>query len=168
MDAIRASGFFVNRTDQRKYLRICQFFAIRLATTLPSPIATLADIKHRTHLIKRINLVLFGYPGVLHRVSFAKYAATFFMISFSRLSRTFSARNRESSICSGVTTLAPAPLSLPAAAALTQLRSVCSIKPKSLATAPAVWPSLTRLTASSLNYAVYSCFGISFMIFLSK
>jgi hypothetical protein len=37
-------------------------------------------------------------PGVLHSASFAKYAAAFFMISFSRLSRTHSARNRESSI----------------------------------------------------------------------
>ncbi|MDP2815356.1 MAG: hypothetical protein Q8O19_01595, partial [Rectinemataceae bacterium] len=29
-------------------------------------------------------------------------------------------------------------------------------------------PSLTRLTANSLNSAVYSCFGIFFIVFLSK
>lgn len=72
----------------------------------------------------------------------------------------FSARKRDCSICSGVTTLAPAPLNLPAAAALTQFRSVCAISPNSLAAAPAVSPSLTRVTASALNSAVYTCFGI--------
>ena len=35
-------------------------------------------------------------------------------ISFSRFSRTFSARSRDHFICSGVTTVAPAPWSLPA------------------------------------------------------
>ena len=84
----------------------------------------------------------------------------FFRMSFSRFSRTLSARSRDSSICSGVTTLAPAPLSLPAAAALIQFRHVCSTSPNSLAAAQAVSPSLTRVTASSLNSAVYACFGI--------
>ena len=79
-------------------------------------------------------------------------------------SRMFSARNRDSSICSGVTTLPPGRFSFPAAAALTQLRKVCSISPKSFATAPAVWPDWTRFTASSLNSAVYSCFGIFFFV----
>ena len=81
-------------------------------------------------------------------------------MSFSRVSRTFSARSRDSSICSGVTTFAPAPLSVPAAAALTQFRSVCSTSPNSLAAAPAVSPSLTRVTANLLNSDVYCCFGI--------
>ena len=81
-------------------------------------------------------------------------------MSFSRFSRTFSARSRENSICSDVTTLAPAPLRMPAAAALTQFRSVCSTSPNSLAAAPAVSPSLTRVTANFLNSEVYCCFGI--------
>src|SRR2546421_10531108 len=46
-------------------------------------------------------------PGVLHSTSFAKYAVAFFRISFSSFSRAFSARSRESSICSGVITLVP-------------------------------------------------------------
>ncbi len=86
----------------------------------------------------------------------------FFGISFSRLSRIFSARTRESSICSGVTTLVPGPLSFPAAATFTQLCSVCSTRPSSRATAPMPCPEFTRFTADSLNSAVYSCFGIFF------
>lgn len=89
------------------------------------------------------------------------------MISNSRLSRIFSARNRESSISSKVTALPPAPLSLPAAAALTQLRKVCSTRPNSFATPARDWPSFTRLTASSLNSSVYACFGI-FILLPSK
>jgi hypothetical protein len=67
---------------------------------------------------------LFGNPGVLQRRSLAKYTVAFFRISFSRLSRRFSTRNLDSSISSGVTTLPPAPLSLPYADAFTQLRKV--------------------------------------------
>ena len=76
-------------------------------------------------------------------------------------SRAFSARSLDNSICSGVTGLAPAPTSLPASAAFTQLRSVCWTRPSSLAatTMPAIWACLT---ACSLNSAVYSCFGIFF------
>ena len=61
-------------------------------------------------------------------------------------------------LCSGLTTLAPAPSSLPTAATLTQFRSVCSVSLNSLAAAPAISPSLTHVTASSLNSAVSSCF----------
>ena len=65
-----------------------------------------------------------------------------------------------SSIYSGVTCFAPGPFSFPASNTLTQLRSACSIKPNSRATTPAVCPAFTRYTASSLNSAVYSYFGI--------
>ena len=76
-------------------------------------------------------------------------------------SRAFSARSLDSSICSGVTGLVPAAVSLPAADAFTQLRNVCSTRPSSLAatTMPTPWACLT---ACSLNSAVYSCFGIFF------
>jgi len=84
------------------------------------------------------------YPGVLHSASFAKYAAAFFMISFSRLSLTFSARNRESSICSEETGLVEAPVRAPRDAALDQLRNVCSLMPSSLATVENDCPSLIR------------------------
>src|SRR5439155_3414216 len=38
--------------------------------------------------------------------------------------------------------------------------SFCSTSPNSHATAAMPWPLRTRLTAISLNSAVYSCFGI--------
>jgi hypothetical protein len=77
-------------------------------------------------------------------------------------SRSFSTHSLDSSICSGVTGLAPGTVSLPAADAFTQLRSVCSTRPSSLAatTMPIAWACLT---ACSLNSAVYSCFGIFFI-----
>ena len=90
------------------------------------------------------------------------------MISFSRFSRATSDRSRDNSIASGVTTLPPAPLSLPAAAALIQLRRVWPLRHSSFAAAAIVCPSLTRLTASSLNSAVYACLGIFFISSLSK
>lgn len=64
--------------------------------------------------------------------------------------------------------LAPAGFSLPAFAALTQLRSVCSTNPSSSATRPMLPTSSARLTACSLNSAVCSCFETRFTsLFLS-
>ncbi|ABE36636.1 hypothetical protein Bxe_C0740 [Paraburkholderia xenovorans LB400] len=71
----------------------------------------------------------------------------------------FSARSRESSICSAVTTFAPGPLSLPASEAFSQLRRVCVDIPNSRDTALRPCPSLTRCTAASLNSAVYTWCG---------
>lgn len=82
-----------------------------------------------------------------------------FKISHCRWSRMFSARSRDNSIWFGVTTSAPPPLSLPASAAFTKLRSVYSTRLSSRATVPILWPAFTRFTASPLNSAVYSCFG---------
>ena len=62
-------------------------------------------------------------------------------------------------MCSGVITLLPAPASLPALAALTQLRSVCSDMPYSRAMAAMPRPPAIHATACSLNSIVYSCFG---------
>ena len=71
----------------------------------------------------------------------------FFRMSFSRFSRTFSARSRDSAICSGVTTLAPAPWSVPAAVALTQFRHPVFDQPQLLgrrASGQSVFDSLHR------------------------
>ncbi len=84
----------------------------------------------------------------------------FFRILHSRFSLTFSARNRDRSICSRVTTLIAATVSLLAAAIFTQLRSVCSTSPSSFAIKTIYFPIFTCLTACSLNSTVYSCFGI--------
>lgn len=160
--AVGALEFGVDGLNQGQHLRVRQPLALRRATALPGLITADADVQNGAGLrqstgsVKRVN------PGMLHSTSLAKYAVAFFRISFSRLSRMFSARTRESSICSGVTTLVPRPLSLPAAAAITQLRSVCSTSLSSRATAPMLWPAFTRFTANSLNSAVYSCSGIFF------
>jgi len=158
--AVGAFECRVNGADQRQHLGVCQPRAIRRAALLPGAIAAFAHRQDRTHLVQGVARALHVHPGVRHSVSLAKYAVAFVRISFSRFSRTFSARSRDSSICSGVTTVAPAPLSVPPAAALPQFRRVCSTSPNSLAAAPAVNPSLTRFTANSLNSIVYCCFGI--------
>ena len=125
--------FSMNGTYHRQHLGIRQTLAIRDSTTLPGPVAADTNVENRTHLIECKYLALLVNPGVLHRTSFAKYAAAFFMISFSRFKRATSARSLETSIASGVTTLLPAPLSLPVAAALTQLRNDWSFTPSSWA-----------------------------------
>ena len=155
--AIGAFEFLVYGTGQRQHLALRQTFAIRRAAAFPRPIAADADIKHIAHFEQRKQLTLRINPGVLPSASFAKYAAAFFMISSSRLSRRVSARSRESSISSSVTALPHAPTSRPAAAAFTQLRKVWSPSPSSLQTIPMLCPPLTRLTASSLNSRVDAC-----------
>ena len=155
--AIGAFEFLVYGTGQRQHLALRQTFAIRRAAAFPRPIAADVDIKHIAHFEQRKQLTLRINPGVLPSASFAKYAAAFFMISSSRLSRRVSARSRESSISSSVTALPHAPTSRPAAAAFTQLRKVWSPSPSSLQTIPMLCPPLTRLTASSLNSRVDAC-----------
>jgi len=45
-------------------------------------------------------------------------------------------------------------------ALMTQWRQGCSSRPSSRATAPTLWLALTLFSASALNSAVYSCFGL--------
>ena len=158
--AIRPLEFGMNGLDQCQHLRISQPLAAERTTSFPGAVATHADRQHPTHFCQTVFTAMMINPGVLHRTSFAKYASAFFMISFSRLSRTFSARSLESSICSADTVLLAKPVSAPRAAAPAQLRSVCSFMPSSLAADENDCPSLTRLTASSLNSSVYDCRGI--------
>jgi len=153
--------------DQDQQLGIRQPLTIGCAATLAGSAATHTDVQDGTQLAKGKLIAMRIDPGVPHSASLAKYAVAFRRMSFSRFSRAFSARRPDSSICSGVTFAAPAPLSLPASNCFTQLRSVCSTKPISLATAPTLLPSLTRLTACYLSSAVYSRFGI-FCIFVSS
>src|SRR6218665_792140 len=67
--------------------------------------------------------------GVLQLCAFAKYAVAFTKMSCCIFSRASSARSRLISICSALTTLLSAPVSLPRRSALTQLNSVCSTTP---------------------------------------
>lgn len=158
--AVGALELGVDGPDQRQHLGIGQALAIRRAAALPCPVAAEAHIQRRAHRRQRVGSPLPVNPGVLHSASFAKYAVAFFRISHSILSRAFSAFKRDSSICSGVMTLAPGGFNCPRSAALTQFLRVCSTSPNSRAIGPTPWPDFTRFTASSLNSAVYSCFGI--------
>jgi len=92
--------------------------------------------------------------GVLQLRTFAKYAVAFPRMSRSILTRASSALSRLISICSALTTLLSAPLSLPSRSALTQLNSVCSTTPSDLAAAAMLWPPVTSRTASCLNSSV--------------
>ena len=72
---------------------------------------------------------------LLHTDSRAKYAVAFFKMSRCILTRASSALKRASSICFALTGLAPAPVSLPFAASLTQFSRVCFGMPNTLAVA---------------------------------
>src|SRR6185437_268521 len=147
--ARRTVGTFelgMNRSNQRQQLRIGQPLSLGRAAAFPGAIAVDAYSKDLAQHRQGILPALRVNPGVLHRRSFAKNAAAFFAISSSICKRLFSARRRESSICSAVTTFAPGPWSLPASDALSQLRSVCIDMPSSRATALTLCPSLTRCT----------------------
>lgn len=160
--AVRTFQFLMEGLNQRQHLRVGQPLAIRAASVFPCLIPANADFQCSIGFRQTIRPSIFVNPGKLRNTSHAKYAVASFRISFSRLSQMFSARTRESSNCSGVTTLLPGPFSLPVPTAFTRSRRVYSIIPRSLATAPTLWPAFTRFTVSSLNSGVYSCFGTFF------
>ena len=72
-------------------------------------------------------------PGIPHRDTLAKCAVAFSRISTSIPSRAFSARSRDSSICSRVTGLSPFAPGFPAWLTLRQFDKVCSEMPSSRA-----------------------------------
>lgn len=86
----------------------------------------------------------------------------YFRISISSLSRRFSTRTGENSICSSATGFVQTPFSLSSSNDLTRSYRVCSIRPSSFAIATAVWPAFNRFAASSRNSGVYSCCGFVF------
>src|ERR1700741_1944103 len=161
--AVGRLQLLVDGLHQRDHLFIRQTLAFWGAATLPGAETADADFKHAAHLVQCIRRTIGIDPGVLHRISCAKYAAAFFKISFSRLAFASSARNRESSISVGVMTLAPAPASLPACDALTQLRKVWSLMPSSSDTTVIDWPAATRSTACVLNSTVNAWRGNFFI-----
>lgn len=146
--------------NHRQHLSVLQPLTPRCSATLPRPLATNTDIENASHLVvpkcfgQRIN------PDVFHRISLVKYAAAFFAISFSRLSRATSTRNRDNSNASGLTTLLPASASLHAAVALIKLRNVWSRNIRSMAAAAIACPSERQLKASSLNTVLCAGFGV--------
>src|SRR5262249_2063432 len=159
---IGAPILLVDRSDQTQQLLIAQPLSSRLPTGSPCLEAALTHPQRLAQQAHRPQPRLTLNPGVLHSVSLAKYAVAFFKISFSIFSRAFSARRRESSICSSVTFFAFS-LSRPRSASFSQLRSVCSCSPSCSATSGTERPLLTMATAWSLNSAVYSRFKIRFI-----
>ena len=104
--SIGAFGAGVNRSDQSQQMVVAQSLAARLgpmAAGLPVCITTGADHHRFAQLFRRIGVALPVNECVPHSDSLAKYAAAFFKISASILSRPTSARSRAISICSGVT-----------------------------------------------------------------
>lgn len=115
-DVIGALELGMDGADQQKHLCIGQSPALRRATPFPSLVAAEAHDPCRAHPWQRIGFPLSVNLGALHSASFAKYAVAFFGISHSILSRAFSTRKRDSSVCSGVKTLAQGTFGLPCAA----------------------------------------------------
>ena len=127
---------------KRRHLRIqCRIGRRAITGRAHSPLA-IPRARHpelAAHARHAELVALFFDPGVLHRDSFAKYAAVFFTISRSSLVLLSSRRNRAFSASSSVTerftvTAAPsAALSLPARLSLIQFHRLDSGMPNRLA-----------------------------------
>jgi hypothetical protein len=74
---VGAFEFGMDSTDHRQHLAIRQSLAIERAAVFPCPVAADAHVKNRAHFGQRKCFALGSNPGVLHRTSFAKYAAAF-------------------------------------------------------------------------------------------
>jgi len=92
-----------------------------------------ADIQDRALYRDRPIPAVSLNKGVLHSDSLAKYAAAFFKMSRSIFTRDNSVRRRLISICSALTAGVAELFNPPLPAALTQLCSVCSDRPRFLA-----------------------------------
>src|SRR5215210_4749753 len=66
----------------------------------PLVIAAARYVEHRAHALEREPRLMVAHECVPHRRSLAKYAAAFFKISRSSVTRLSSAFNRASSLCS--------------------------------------------------------------------
>ncbi|RMT39722.1 hypothetical protein ALP48_02920 [Pseudomonas syringae pv. solidagae] len=129
--------------------------AINCTASLVAMKAGRTDAQHPALHTDRPETAMSKDERVLQLDAFAKYAVAFSRMSRSILTRASSARRRLISICSGVTDLMSAPVSLPWRCALTQLNKVWSDIPRERAAAASVRPVSTSRTASSLNSRVY-------------
>ena len=137
-------------------LRLTRIFQRPLAEWILQPGVETAgsDTKATAHRPNRELLAMLGYERVSHFASLAKYAVAFFKMSRSIFTRDNSVRRRLISICSALTAGVAELFNPPLPAALTQLCSVCSDRPRFLATVATRSPPVTRRTASSLNSSV--------------
>src|SRR3954468_21501615 len=154
---VGASGFGVDRLDVGQQRHVAHSPCALVGHFLPMQVllkSSDAGIQDRALRRDRPVATMPFDEGVLHRYSLAKYAAAFFNISRSIFTRDNSVRSRLISICSALTAGAAELFNPPLPAALTQLCSVCSDRPRFLATVATRSPPVTRRTASSLNSSV--------------
>ncbi len=152
---VRLPNLLMDRADQNQRLRVGQSLALRRTTGPAKPESRSGSpTGHRTGRATG-RICAASRSRHISQQLLREICRRFFVISSSISSRATWARNRDSSICS-----APAGFSLPALAAFTQLRSVCSTSPSSSAVRAMLPTSSARLTACSLNSAVYSCSGM--------
>jgi len=82
--------------------RRVRFRTLTLGTGPPLAVATTRDRQRAAHPGHREQVAMCGYPGVLHRDSFAKYGAAFFTISRSSFAFANSRRRRALSASSSL------------------------------------------------------------------
>jgi hypothetical protein len=132
--AIGASGFGVDRLDEQRQIAHAPHALV--GHFLPMQVllkSSGADIQDRALYRDRPVPTVSLNKGVLHRYSLAKYAVAFFKMSRSIFTRDNSVRRRLISICSALTASVAELFNPPLFAALTQLCSVCSDRPRFLA-----------------------------------
>src|SRR5918994_5169308 len=154
---VGASGFSMDRLDVGQQRQIAHSPHALVGHFLPMQVllkSSGADIQDRTLYRDRPIPAVSLNKGVLHRYSLAKYAVAFFKMSRSIFTRDNSVRRRLISICSPLTAGVVELFNPPLPAALTQLCSVCSDRPRFLATVAIRSPPVTKRTASSLNSSV--------------
>src|SRR3954469_6169780 len=154
---VGASGFGMDRLDVGQQRQIAHSPHALVGHFLPTQVllkSSGADIQDRALYRDRPVTAVSLNKGVLHRYSLAKYAVAFFKMSRSIFTRDNSVRRRLISICSALTASVAELFNPPLFAALTQLCSVCSDRPRFLATVATRSPLVTRRTASSLNSSV--------------
>src|SRR5207344_58535 len=154
------------RGMNRRHLHIQRRIGLRaLAARTAAPLAIPGSrhLQLSAHPRHAILVAMLLDPGVLHRDSFAKYAAAFFTISRSSFALASSRRKRAFSASSSVAerlvgAVSSPAFSVPARARLTQLDKLDSGIPSRFAAWLLPIDSANR-TASTLNSPVYCRFG---------
>src|SRR6218665_3722 len=140
--AVAAPRFGVDHLDVHQQRVVAEMVPLGRAgsTNEVFVVAGDAGLQDPTLHRDRPRLAVAVNEGVLQLCAFAKYAVAFPRMSRSIFTRASSARSRLISICSALTALLSAPVSLPRRSALTQLNSVCSTTPSVLAVVTMLWP----------------------------
>jgi hypothetical protein len=135
-EPVGASGFGIDRLDVGQQRHVTDAPRVFVGHFLPMQVLLKpsgADIQDRALYRDRPVPAVALNKGVLHRYSLAKYAVAFFKMSRSIFTRDNSVRRRLISICSALTAGVVELFNPPLLAALTQLCSVCSDRPRFLA-----------------------------------